>query len=438
MRPLARAFVYYKNLTLLIGFAIFVWAVAHMGPELLHLPELALFFLIILVGELLPVTIPGSNIDVTVTIPAIMSLFLSHGSPAALTITPLSIIVGVMIVHRKQNFRWLVDMSSYNTAMCTIPIGVASWVYHFVGGRTIEASPDVAVASMFIPLFVAVIASTIANTIIFTTGLSLNSGDPWRLSFFQSLRWFAPNFIVTAPSGILFAMLYKQFGFYGVLMMIVPFIVGRQALNMYSEQMAAYMETVTTLGSYMQHYHTYTKGHLERVASMSDKIAKQMGLPYQSLMFIREAGLLHDIGKVGVSEEILDNTGKLSDEDWNTIKQHPARGAEILIQMKHFERIVPWVRGHHERPDGKGYPDGLSANDLSIEAAVIAVADSFDAMVGGPEEETQRVYRFPKTISQGIDELRFGSGTQFDPRVVKAFMQVMDREELENGRQHTS
>lgn len=433
MRPLARAFVYYKNLVLLLGLATFVWAVTHIGSDLSQLPELLLFFGIILIGELLPITVPGSDVDVTVTIPAIMSLFLSHNSAAALTIAPLSIFIGVVIVHRRSNIRWLMDMSSYNTAMCIIPIGVACWVYHFVGGQTLGANPNVAVSSMFLPLFIAVTASTTANALVFTTGLSLNSRDPWKLSFAQSLRWFAPNYIVTAPSGILFALLYKQFGIGGVLLIIVPFIVGRQALNIYSEQMAAYMETVTTLGTYMQHYHPYTKGHLERVANMSDRIAKHMGLPFQSLLFIREAGLLHDIGKVGVSEEILDKVGGLSDEDWSTIKQHPARGAEILAQMKYFERIVPWVRGHHERPDGRGYPDGLKADDISLEAAVIAVADAFDAMTGGPEEKDQRVYRVPLTIDQGIDQVRFGAGTQFDPRVVKAFMQVMEREELENA-----
>ncbi|MCX6375654.1 MAG: HD domain-containing protein [Armatimonadetes bacterium] len=163
-------------------------------------------------------------------------------------------------------------------------------------------------------------------------------------------------------------------------------------------------------------------------------------LPYQmrkayrqSLLFIREAVLLHDIGKVGVNEEILDKVGQLSDEDWATIKQHPARGAEILAEMKFLERIVPWVRGHHERPDGKGYPDGFTTDEITLEAAVIAVADAFDAMTGGPDESSKRVYRAPLTTDQGIDQVRYGAGTQFDPRVVKAFMQVMAREEVTDG-----
>ena len=434
MRPIPKAFVVYKYIILLAGLAVFCLAAAVSGPDLRqHLPEILIFFCMILASELMPVRCPGTDNDVTMTAPAVISLFLSHGIYAALTIAPISSFIGMLIVHRRRDLRWLLSMSSYNTALCMLPIAVACWVYYLVGGRTLQGGEDVTLSSMIMPLFVSITASTTANVLVFTTGVALYNRDPWRLAAAQTVGWFVPNYIVTAPSGILFAHLYKQFGVYGVLLILIPFIVGRQALNIYSRQTETYRETVTTLGSYMQHYHPYTKGHLERVADLSDKIARHMGLPYQSLLFIREAGLLHDIGKVGVNEEILDKVGQLSDEDWATIKQHPARGAEILAQMKFLERIVPWVRGHHERPDGRGYPDGLTTDEITPEAAVIAVADAFDAMTGGPDESSKRVYRTPLTIDQGIDQLRYGAGTQFDTRVVRAFMQVMAREEVTNG-----
>ncbi|MCL6628811.1 MAG: HD domain-containing protein, partial [Armatimonadetes bacterium] len=169
--------------------------------------------------------------------------------------------------------------------------------------------------------------------------------------------------------------------------------------------------------------HPYTKGHLERVADLATEVAKELRLRTSSLMLIRDAGILHDIGKVGVSEEILDKEGKLTDEEWNIIKQHPARGAEIIAQLRYLEPIVPWVRGHHERPDGRGYPDALKDGQIPIEAAVIAVADAFDAMAG-----VKRSYQeVPLTEDQAIDQVRYGVGTQFDPRVVKAFLRVMAR-----------
>ena len=419
---------------MLLGLLVFSWGAAHSGPDInQHLPELATFFVIILMTELLPITSASSNIDVTVTVPAIISLFLSHGPHSALIVAPISIFIGVIVVHRRMDARLLLNMSSYNTALCTLAIGTAFAVYLLAGGRTLDQDPHVTVGSMILPLFLAVTASTTANVLLFATGTAIYHRDPWRLSVAQVVRWFMPNYIFTAPSGILFAYLYQQFGIYGVILIIVPFILGRQALNVYSRQTDTYRETITTLGTYMQHYHPYTRGHLERVADLSDRIARHMALPFRSLMFIREAGLLHDIGKVGVDEEILDKTGQLSPEDWAIIKEHPARGAEILARMKYLERIVPWVRGHHERPDGRGYPDGLAGDGIALEAAVIAVADAFDAMTGGPDESDRRVYRTPLTTDQGIDQVRYGAGTQFDHRVVKAFMRVMALEETTNG-----
>ncbi|MCX6374681.1 MAG: hypothetical protein NTU88_01350, partial [Armatimonadetes bacterium] len=301
MRPVPKGFVCYKYVISLLGLLVFCWAAIHSGSELeRHLPELFVFSIIILLGEFMPIIIPGTNIDVTVTFPAVISLFLSHGPYAALTIASISTFIGVLVVHRKRNLKWLLDMSSYNTALCTLPTAVACWVYLSVGGRTLQGGQDVALSSMIVPLFVCITASTTAHVLVFMTGMALHNRDPWRLAAAQSVGLWVPNYIVTAPSGILFAHLYKQFGVYGVLLIIIPFIVGRQVLHMYSEQVDTYRDTVTTLGSYMQHYHPYTKGHLERVADLSDRIARHMALSYQSLMFIREAGLLHDIGKVGV------------------------------------------------------------------------------------------------------------------------------------------
>jgi putative nucleotidyltransferase with HDIG domain len=429
LRVPSREFTHYKRAILLVGFLVFAWSFIHAGQIWRHYPELIVFFFLIFLAELLPIKCPGTDVDVAMTVPAILSLFLSHGIEAALIIGPPAIFLGATIAHWRGNLRWLLDWSSYGTATCIPPIAVTCITYELIGGRTFADSKDVAVASMFVPLFVGVFAMTVTNVLVFTAGEALRTKDPWRLSVAQSIRWFAPNFIVTAPFGMVFALLYKQFGIYGILLVIVPFIVGRQALNIYSRQIDAYRDTITTLGTYMQQYHPYTRGHLERVADLADKMARHMGLSTQSLMYIRDAGLLHDIGKVGVDEAILDKKDRPTDEEWAVIKEHPIRGAEILAQMKHLERIVPWVRGHHEKPDGSGYPDGLNADQIPLEAAVLAVADAFDAMAG----EDTRIYREPMTVDQAMDQVRYGAGQQFDPRVVKAFMQVMDREESGDG-----
>jgi len=230
-----------------------------------------------------------------------------------------------------------------------------------------------------------------------------------------------------------------------------------------------YRQTITTLAMLMQKYHPYTRGHLKRVADLSLRLARELRLPASSQQWIWEAGLLHDIGKVGVSEQILDKHGKLTDGEWDTIKQHPVKSSEILSQLEFLNDLVPWVRHHHERVDGRGYPDGLTGTEIPIEAAIIAVADAFDAMTGAralgnrshthcdacawqpaptnrmPEEcpecgaTLNRSYRDPMTIDQGINQLRCGVGAQFSPKVVRAFIRMMARDhELSRAQREVS
>jgi len=433
VRVYSRAFNLYKRAVCLLGLAVLVGTLTSGGPVVKDPIELGIFLLVIFLAEILPVKLPGTFSETTMTMPAVLGLFISQGPAAAIIMTPISMAAADLIVHRGHGTRWLIDMALHNAGVCILSLATASFTYTLAGGKTLAHYAGGTPSDMILPLLLWVFACSTMNALLFTVGVSLCTSEPWRVLAVQHLRWFVPNYLITGPSGILFAYLYLQYGITGILLVIVPFLVGRQALNQYAVQVTAYRETITTLGSYMQHYHAYTKGHLERVAALADKIAKYMGLPLQSLMFIRDAGLLHDIGKVGVNDEVLDKVGALTETDWALIKQHPARGAEILAQMKHLERIVPWVRGHHERPDGRGYPDGLQDGEIPLEAAVLAVADAFDAMSGGSDDKDKRVYRAPLTLDQAVDQVRYGAGTQFDPRVVGAFMRVMAREEMESG-----
>jgi putative nucleotidyltransferase with HDIG domain len=189
---------------------------------------------------------------------------------------------------------------------------------------------------------------------------------------------------------------------------------------------------------------------------MSERLARELRLPVESVMMMPDAGMLHDIGKVGVSEEILDKIGKLTDEEWATIKQHPEKGAEIVSHLPFLDKIVDWVKYHHKWADGSGYPDdGKKNGDIPVEASIIAVVDAFDAMTDDrdlsvdwkcdacgyqPDDGVRphacpqcgmrknRVYREPLSMDEAIDQLRRGAGTQFSPPVVKAFLRMVDRD----------
>lgn len=395
-----------------------------------RLLDLLLFAVLVFIAEMVPTKIPNTDIDMTMTMPLSICLFLSHGLAAAVVFTSIPTFAASLLTQRNRPLKSLLSITSFNVANLILAVCIASLVFLSIGAKTNPGNKDFAIGILVLPLAIWIAVYSAASMLVLV--MSIYKPEAWKVLLFNGLKWSVPNYLFSIPVSVLFASLLP-YGPLGIFLLILPCLAGRQALNLSAQQINVYRDTITTLGSYMQHYHPYTKGHLERVADLADRIAREMKLPIQSLIFIRDAGILHDIGKVGVSEETLDKVGQLSDEDWATIRQHPVRGAEILAQMKYLDRIVPWVRGHHERPDGKGYPDGLKNEDIPVEAAVIAVADAFDAMTGGPDEKDQRVYRTPLTLDQAMDQVRYGAGTQFDVRIIKAFMRVMSEEGVGNG-----
>ena len=252
--------------------------------------------------------------------------------------------------------------------------------------------------------------------------------------------------------------LYAYIGLWSGLCVLWPFLSFRTSVQKAVEQEEIYMETIATLGTYMQHYHPYTRGHLKRVADLSERLARELRLSADVIMLMPYAGLLHDIGKVGVSELILDKVGKLTDEEWAAIKEHPVKGSEIVSHLEFLNKTVNWIKYHHKWANGSGYPDdGVKNGEVPIEAAIIAVADAFDAMTDDrelsldwvcdscgykPEDDSRpmecpkcgaakrRSYREPLSFEQAVDELRRGAGSQFSPVVVKAFLAMSDREEI--------
>ena len=166
----------------------------------------------------------------------------------------------------------------------------------------------------------------------------------------------------------------------------------------------------------------YTESHSIRVAEYSRIIAKEMKWKGKLISDIYKAGMLHDIGKIGIPDEILNKKGKLTDKEYNIIKSHPLYSEHIMRAYNISSELCIAVRHHHERYDGKGYPDGLKGEEIPIMSRIIAVADAYDAMV------TSRVYRNNMSIDNIISELKNGSGTQFDPEILKVFCKSLRQE----------
>jgi putative nucleotidyltransferase with HDIG domain len=167
---------------------------------------------------------------------------------------------------------------------------------------------------------------------------------------------------------------------------------------------------------------TYTCGHSERVAEIALAIAKVLGLTESEQMRIHIGAHLHDIGKIGIPDSILNKPGKLTDIEYETMKTHPTIGYHIVSKIRVLKPMADIVWHHHERMDGKGYPDGLKGDKISLASRIVAIADTFDAMT------SQRAYREKLSMDEAIAELKRHRGTQFDAAIIDV---VIDKKILE-------
>jgi putative nucleotidyltransferase with HDIG domain len=186
---------------------------------------------------------------------------------------------------------------------------------------------------------------------------------------------------------------------------------------------SAYVEFVETMAQALDARDAYTAGHSHRVSEYSVAIAQAMGLAPESVEMIRIGAELHDIGKIGIPDHVLQKPGRLSLQEFDLIKQHPQIGKRILEKVGRFDRYLPIVELHHENHDGTGYPYGLKDEGIPIEARIVHVADVYDAIT------SDRAYRRAMTRTQVFELLERGTGTQFDPAVMRAFAQLLHPEE---------
>lgn len=188
------------------------------------------------------------------------------------------------------------------------------------------------------------------------------------------------------------------------------------------ENESLFIHVVQALAEAIDAKDTYTNGHSSRVAEYSKEIARRYGYRGKKLDEIYMMGLLHDVGKIGVPDAVINKPAKLTDEEFDMIKNHPVMGARILKSIKEMPLLQTGARWHHERYDGSGYPDNLSGEDIPEQARIIAVADAYDAMT------SRRSYRDP--MPQGIvrEQIEEGKGTQFDPKFADIMIEMIDED----------
>lgn len=196
--------------------------------------------------------------------------------------------------------------------------------------------------------------------------------------------------------------------------------INTELSDTYEKLEKAYLDSIQTLRYTIEAKDIYTRGHSDRVAAFSVLIGQKLGLSDKDLRTLQIGGLFHDVGKIGVPDSILQKEGKLTDDEYSQIKQHPNIGVHILSNATIFEDILPIVEHHHEKYDGTGYPGKLAGEDIPYLARIAAIADSFDAM------SSRRAYRDSLPLDKIISEFMRCRGTQFDPKLDDLFIDILE------------
>jgi HD-GYP domain-containing protein (c-di-GMP phosphodiesterase class II) len=348
------------------------------------------------------------------------AVFLLYGPIAAIIVR----IIGqtFKVVRFNNMYKHFFNTPFYGTLFnyCTLALSVliSSFFYTELGGNYgVEELQNhkVAVIVFFIIMF-------IVNNLIISILNSIMTKKSAFYTFVSGIRLAILNILAMAPFGVILALVFDKYDFIGITFVLLPIILARYTFYLYIQAKGQYIDTVDALMKAIEERDPYTEGHSQRVSELAVKIAKALKYSEWKIEDLKIASMLHDVGKIGIRDQILNKPSKLTQEEFEIIKGHPQKGYNILCSIKNLEHIVPIVRHHHERYDGKGYPNGMSADELNLDVFIVQLADSVDAMA------TDRPYRKAMNTEEIINEVKRCSGTQFHPDVVKAYLSVLQKE----------
>ncbi|WP_019123291.1 HD-GYP domain-containing protein [Brevibacillus massiliensis] len=263
----------------------------------------------------------------------------------------------------------------------------------------------------------------LANTCLVAVGISCFYQSPWLETAIRMVKTGTTTYMLLMLIGGLGARLVSAYGVFAFIPLIAQIVAISIVFHRYFGGMKKLEHLndsfLVTLAASIDARDPYTHGHSYRVAHWAREISQVLGLGKAQVDEIYYGGILHDIGKIGIEDEILKKEGKLSKEEYAKIQQHPVIGYQIVRQAGVFDELLPAIRSHHERMDGKGYPDGLSGADIPLAARILAVSDAFDAMV------SDRPYRKGLPVEVALERIEEASGTQFDANIAEKFVKII-------------
>jgi len=310
----------------------------------------------------------------------------------------------------------------FNGAQSVICAAAGGMVFHFAGGPT----GDDVLSHPWDAIWTTTAANAtwlVVNALLLCVVLSLEPGDPTPATFLRKVALpTSPPLLGYGLLGLLLAVAWLSgLGFLSILLIFVPLYVSRWALSQYEAERRAQAATMRAFIQVIETKDLYTRGHSERVSEGVGMLGRHLELTDDRQSALEHAGLLHDVGKVGVPTSIIQKPGRLDDSEMDAIRLHPARGVELIGNIPFLEEVKSAVLHHHEKYDGSGYPAGLSGENIPYFARIIGIVDAFDCLT------STRSYRPARGVEETLQILIQDRYTHFDPNLVDAFVEVIRR-----------
>lgn len=393
-----------------------------MGQSDVALHMLGIPLLICAMCRSLPINVRNDErLDLSVI--SVLAVYLTQGANAAVAIYMLSSFFTFEPVPGKKKYQHIFRIGAqkvlFNDSTIILSVLLPDLLLRWMIPAWMPG--DLSLPAVILPTALFSVLTFVTNGVLQLTMFCLN-GMIVPAEMIHMLLGLTPNVIAAMPLGLLIGIGYSsETNMWVVFLLLFPLLLARYAWKLFLDSESARTRLIRAFINSIEAKDKYTQGHSERVAEYSIKIAQQMKLSRKQIQLIRQGAVLHDIGKIGISEAILNKPGRLTDEERNEIQQHPLIGIKILEEVGLEPEVLEMVRSHHERYDGNGYPDGRVAREVSLATRILCVADAYDAMT------SDRPYRQGMSQETALGILEECKSTQFDPVIVDAMIKAMEK-----------
>lgn len=380
--------------------------------------KLLIFWSILaIIVESLLVPLPNNQVGISVGYAVNIASVIAAGPIVATTASMFGFLFRVPRITGRGYIHTLnlpLHKTVFNVSQSIIVTSLISIVYLFAGGSVGEFS--------LLPTILILLLGILLNTTIISGFLTFSSNQSFHKVWINNVKGMFASAIAVGSMGIIVALAFIGYGYGAVILFFGPLLLARYSFKLYIEMRNLYLSTIQALNKSLEAKDPYTSGHAARVEKFAVELAEAYNLPYDSIQNIKTAAVLHDIGKIGVNDSILNKASKLTQEEFFEIMKHPSIGADIISKVDFLKNITGIIRHHHEKYDGTGYPDGLAGDQIPIEACILTIADSYDAMT------TNRPYRLALSKDEAIAEIKKNEGTQFHPALAEMFISMMNNQ----------